>query len=113
MTSRHRRLISAVAVALIITACRTRPTAQGLDARKIVDWASSHASPISDETLRELGRSADVVAVGESAHGSEEALAFRNQVFRTLAGKGGFGAIALETGYAESRRIDDFIAGGP
>jgi erythromycin esterase len=104
---------ASVAAALIITACGTRPAVQGLDAQKIVDWASSHASPISEEALREVGRSADGVAVGESAHGGEEALAFRNQMFRTLAERNGFRAIALETGYAESRRIDDFIAGGP
>jgi erythromycin esterase-like protein len=112
MTSRHRPLVSATAATLIITACDTTPTAQDLDGQKIVQWASAHASPISEEALRDLGGSADVVAVGESAHGGEEALAFRNQVFRTLVERNGFRAIALETGYAESRRIDDFIAGG-
>jgi erythromycin esterase len=111
MIARHRLLISAAAAALVIVACDTPPAAQDQDIQKIVQWANSRASPISEEALREIGGSADTVAVGESAHGAEEALAFRNQIFRTLAERNGFTAIALETGYAESRRIDDFIAG--
>jgi hypothetical protein len=79
MISRHCHLIPASAAILIIIACGTQPAAQDLSADEIVRWASSHASPISEETLWAVAGSADVVAVGESAHGGEEALAFRTE----------------------------------
>ena len=56
---------------------------------------------------------ARVVALGEANHGAEEILAFRNESFRILVESRGFSAIALETGFAESLRMSDYIAGGP
>lgn len=56
---------------------------------------------------------ARVVALGEANHGFEEALTFRNEAFRQLVESKKFTAIAMETGYAESLRLNDYIAGGP
>jgi erythromycin esterase len=54
-----------------------------------------------------------MLMLGEAAHGVEEALVFRNQLLQSLVTRDGFAGIALETGYAESLRIEAFIAGGP
>jgi erythromycin esterase len=53
-----------------------------------------------------------MVALGEPSHGNHEPLAFRNRLFRFLVEELGFTAIAIESGLPESRRIQDFIAGG-
>lgn len=88
-----------------------------------VRWARAHAIALrtlegggDDDELRPLAAligDARVVALGEAAHGAHEPLAFRNRLFRWLVEKQGFTAIALETGFAESRRIQGYIAGGP
>lgn len=74
-------------------------------------WAASRTAPVS--ALAGMVGDARVVALGEASHGVEEALAFRNDLFRTLVDSKSFAAIALETGYVESLRISDYIAGGP
>jgi len=93
-----------------------------------VSWAREHAialsaddtgrrSPLSEsqdaKALKSLVGAARVVALGESAHGTHEPLAFRNRLFKDLVEKFGFTAIALESGLCESRRIYDFVRGGP
>lgn len=54
-----------------------------------------------------------MVVLGESTHGAHEPLALRNQLFQFLVQELGFTAIALETGFTESRAIQRFIEGGP
>lgn len=56
---------------------------------------------------------ARLVALGEPAHGAHEPLALRNCLFRHLVEHDGFTAIALESGLSESRRLHDYVAGGP
>jgi erythromycin esterase len=76
-----------------------------------VRWATSRTAPVSG--LGAMVGDARVVALGEANHGIEEALAFRNEAFRQLVESRSFTAIAIETGYAESLRLSDYIAGGP
>jgi erythromycin esterase len=86
-------------------------------------WARAHAIAVPKSTsgsrradlraLQSLIGSARVVALGEPTHGAHEPLVFRNELFRYLVEKLGFTAIALETGLPESRRIADYVRGGP
>ena len=97
---------------LAATSCVSRAT-QTDDRELFVRWATSRVAPISNEAIGRVVGDARVVALGEADHGSEEILAFRNEAFRNLVESRGFSAIALETGFAESLRISDYIAGGP
>lgn len=56
---------------------------------------------------------ARVVALGEPAHGVHEPLAFRNHLLEYLVEELGFTAIAVESAFPESRRLADYVAGGP
>lgn len=88
-----------------------------------VDWARARAislravdgkqDAIDVDTLRRVVGKARVVALGEPAHGAHEPLAFRNRLFQSLVEQLGFTAIALESGFSEARRANDFVMGGP
>ena len=92
-------------------------------AEPFVAWAREHAIRIqtieaghgsSDlEPLKAVIGRARVVALGESSHGIHEFLTFRNRLFEFLVQKLGFTALAVETGFAESIQVNDFINGGP
>jgi erythromycin esterase len=91
-------------------------------AAAFVEWAREHAValPLCTEqsdpnSLRKASSiigDARVVALGEPAHGAHEPLAFRNCLFRYLVERHGFTAIAIESGLNESRRLQDYLAGG-
>jgi erythromycin esterase len=88
-----------------------------------VRWIGSSLVPLatveSDEPaadlrpLASLIGDASVVAFGENTHGAHEPLALRNRLFRWLVEEKGFTAIALESGFPESRLLADFVEGGP
>ncbi len=94
-----------------------------LDSKPFVDWAKDHAFLLQNSDsangnadlrpFKEMIGNAQVVALGEPAHGFHEPLAFRNRLFRFLAENCGFTAFVLEGGLAESHLAADFIAGGP
>jgi erythromycin esterase len=91
-------------------------------AAAFVQWARDHAVPLPDCDVEAetpdfgsiAGRSgeADMVALGEPAHRAHEPLAVRNCLFRYLVERQGFTAIAIESGTAEARRLNDYVAGG-
>src|SRR5262249_46691343 len=83
------------------------------DRSAFLEWARSNSTPVSGRAIDALVGRARVVTLGEEAHGMEEVLVFRNQLLQILVTSKGFSGIALETGYAESLRIEAFIAGGP
>jgi erythromycin esterase len=101
--------------------------AVGANARRAVElfehWAAMHALPLRTvepggdvADLRQLASvigMARVVALGEPAHGAHEPLSFRNRLFQYLVEDQGFTAIAIESGLPESRRVQDFVEGGP
>lgn len=85
-------------------------------------WAGQALHPVLDGNLNTptadlapLGKmvgNARIVALSEAAHGGEEPLEFRNRLFKYLATDLGFNAIVIESGFVESRLIDDYVAGG-
>jgi erythromycin esterase len=89
---------------------------------EFVRWASERAILVStvdaggDFTdmlpLKAVVGSARVVALGEPTHGAHEPLAFRNRLIRFLVEQMGFTAVALESGFTESWRVQSFLAGG-
>jgi erythromycin esterase len=85
-------------------------------ARKHLLEISSSDSATNDldllPLLQMIGKS-NVLALGEPSHGSHEPLAFRNRLFRFLVEKGGFTAIVIECGMAQSRDANIYVTGGP
>lgn len=63
--------------------------------------------------LRAAVGNARVLALGEPAHGVHEPLALRNHLIEYLVKELGFTAIAVEAAFPESRRLADYVAGGP
>jgi erythromycin esterase len=121
-----RTLLSLSTVTLLVVRidAQVPPTVKAQqDRESFVRWATAHAVPIrtvepgSDvadlRPVKTIIGAARVVALGEPAHGAHEPLAFRNRFFRFLVEDLGFTAIALESGLPESRRVFDFVAGGP
>src|SRR5690349_3606776 len=99
------------AAAVWLAGCRTgRPTAA--DRAEAGRWAAARGVPATPAAIAAAIGDAPVVALGEASHGVEEALALRNELFRVLVETRGFSGIALETGYAESVRLDAYVAGG-
>lgn len=86
-----------------------------------VEWANKHIIPITTvelnngltdlQHLKPVIGKARVVALGESAHGMHEFLAFRNRLLEFLVQKMGFTAIAVETGFLEAIQVDDYVMG--
>ncbi|MCP2324418.1 erythromycin esterase [Hamadaea flava] len=69
-------------------------------------------------SLEELSRlddaigSARVVAIGESAHYNGESYELRHRLLRYLVERHGFTAYAMESGFPEGWRVDDWVRGG-
>lgn len=86
-------------------------------------WVRSHAVAMGDAgtglsrdeaaTLARIVDGARVIGLGEPFHGHEEPLAHRNRLIRHLVAHQGLTAVALETGIAETKRVGDYVLGGP
>ncbi len=83
-----------------------------------VSWARSRAISLEGfpkseaERVGALVGSARMVSLGEPAHGAHEPLEFRNRLFQFLIEQHGFTAIALESGFNEARRVNEYVLGG-
>jgi len=122
-----KRSLRAVSCALTAVQCLAGVLTDAASAQPPMDrfgkWAIARAIPlrtlepdgeVSDlSPLKTVVGAARIVALGESTHGAHEPLAFRNRLVRFLVEQMGFTAIALETGFIESRAIERFVAGGP
>jgi erythromycin esterase len=120
LLSRSRLAAACIAAAISVAAAFAQ---QAGPAEPFVAWAAEHA--IRMQTIEPGRSSADlkplkavigrarVVALGESSHGIHEFLAFRNRLFEFLVLELDFTALAVETGFAESIQVNDFINGGP
>ena len=53
-----------------------------------------------------------VVAIGEAAHYNREFFQLRHRLLRHLAERHGFRAYAMESGFVEGQRADDWVRGG-
>ena len=65
------------------------------------------------EPLARIVGDARVVCLGEGAHLAHEFLLARDRMTRFLVQRLGFGALVLESGYAEGLTLDRWVAGGP
>lgn len=80
-------------------------------------WAKSNAVSIgaagsSDlSALQSIIGAARMVGFGEAIHRGHEFLMLRNEVFKYLVEQQGFTAIATESGYAASIKVDDYVLG--
>ena len=93
-------------------ACGT--TRSELASSSVTNWAQAHAiqvppvdQPYADSSfgfLDSLVGSARILALGELIHRGHEPLEFRNEVIRYAVTHLGFTAVALESGFTESRR---------
>ena len=88
------------------------------------EWVHREALPFSLQSAGTLERAVDkivsasgpqveLLGFGEAMHGSEDILRVRNRFFERLVQKHGYVAIAIESGFPESRLVDDYVAGGP
>lgn len=88
----------------------------------IDQWIRRDALPFSldtrqvnkavDHVVASLGDQVQLLGFGEALHGSEDILRLRNQFFQRLVEKHGYSAIAIESGFPESRLVEDYVAGG-
>lgn len=84
-------------------------------------WTTRAAKPLATlepggntkslQFLTEVVGKARIVALGEAVHGGHELLTLRNLLFEYLVRTEGFTAIAVETGFADSIAIDDYVMG--
>ena len=71
------------------------------------------AAPLDDlEWLDEAIGDARVVAIGETAHGTKEFYQLRHRLLRYLVERHGFDAYAMESGFVEGWRVNDWVHGG-
>jgi erythromycin esterase-like protein len=83
-------------------------------AREAVPFDPASVDSLSaaiDSIVNALGKSVDLLGIGEPTHGVEGFLALRNGVFRRLVVAHGFTAIALESSFPRGRVVNDFVAG--
>ena len=91
------------------------------------DWITTKASQVDDVALRELCvplssngfrqlvgslRSAEVVGLGESTHGTREYTELRRQLIEALVHEHWLTTIALEASWEEVARLDDYVRRG-
>lgn len=64
------------------------------------------------DLLARAAGDAELVALGEADHFIAEPLELRNRLFRYLVEERGFSAIAIESGIAESRAVNEYVRTG-
>lgn len=89
----------------------------------VVSWVKANAVPAGEAAspprdaeaaaIDRLAKGARVIGFGENGHGQHEPLAYRNRLIRRLVEHDGLTAVALESGFAESRALYDYVLGGP
>lgn len=89
----------------------------------VVAWVRANAVPVGAPqsepgpaeaaAIDQAVAGARVIGLGENGHGRHEPLAYRNRLIRHLVAHDGLTAVALESGFAESRRLYDYVLGGP
>ena len=89
----------------------------------LTDWLRTNAHHLASidpdhpddgdlEPLLDIVGDARVVAVGESMHRGHEFLLLRHRILRFLVRRAGFTALVLESGFPESRLLDEWIREG-
>jgi erythromycin esterase len=89
---------------------------------EFVVWARKNAIPITTtepdtgfgdlQRLKKIIGKARVVGLGESVHTAHEFYRIRHRLLEFLVKQMGFTAFAMETGFAEAAKINDYVLGG-
>jgi len=84
-------------------------------------WAHKNAIPITTtepdkgfkdlQPLKEIVGNARVVGLGESVHTAHELYRVRHRLLQFLVEEMGFTAFAMETGFAEAVKVNDYVLG--
>lgn len=91
------------------------------DADAFVAWAAKNAIPVTTtepgkgfkdlQPIKKMIGKARVVALGENLHGVHEFYEVRHRLLEFLVEEMGFTAFAMETGFAEAVKINDYVLG--
>jgi len=111
-----------VALTIIAPFVRAQDAKQSeREADALVAWAAKKAIPITTtepgrgfndlQPLKKIIGKARVVALGESLHGVHEFYQVRHRLLEFLVEEMGFTAFAMETGFAEAVKINDYVLG--
>ncbi|HEY2824545.1 MAG TPA: erythromycin esterase family protein, partial [Gemmatimonadales bacterium] len=114
----------ALAVVSLSVACGAASVAQTPPVAEFQRWARAHAVTISfdERSLAEANidqfaplkasvGNAHLIALGEPFHGGHEPLDARNRLVRYCIARLGCTAVALETGFSNSKRLYDYVLG--
>ncbi len=117
--SKWRMLVICLAGSWV--ALMAQPAASQEAADAFVAWAREHAIPIATiepgrgfedlQPLKDLVGSARVVGLGESVHAAHEFYRVRHRLLEFFVEELGFTAFAMETGFAEAVKINDYVLG--
>lgn len=89
---------------------------------RIDDWIARFSIPFTldspssfhsavDQVLSSFGSSVEILGIGEPLHGGEDFLILRNRLFQRLVEAHGYRAIAIESSYVRSRRVNAYVNG--
>ena len=80
-------------------------------AENAISFSLDHPNAAIDHLLEVLGKSVELLGIGEALHGGEEFLLLRNRLFQRLVDAHGFTAIAVESSFPRSQLVNDYISG--
>lgn len=98
------------AIALIPATTKAQGNAPNVPLSVLL-WMKANAKPMDVRAIPPLVAHARVIGLGESQHGVDEFLGFRNRLLEFAVQSLGVTALAAETGYNESVAVDDYISG--
>lgn len=110
-------LIVPAMVALPAHSQPSLPTCPGQAPDTFLQWARKASVPVTTTGFRDLQSlrksigAARVVSLGEAARRVQEFYEVRTRMLKFLVGEMGFTALAMETGFAEAIKVNDYILG--
>ncbi|MBS1857219.1 MAG: erythromycin esterase family protein [Acidobacteria bacterium] len=80
---------------------------------EITEWLKSNGMPLGDDlaSFRERIKGSRIVAMGEATHGTSEFQVLKRRTFQMLVEQLGYTVFAIESPWANSVAIDDYING--
>lgn len=97
-------------VAVAVAGILVHPPPAAAVVEPVTRWAERQARPVDD--LRGVVGDAEIVGLGEAAHGLAETTALKAGTMRRLIERHGFRAIAWEDDWSLGTRVDAYILGG-